>query len=169
MVAFVVQSGPAEGRRVEVEKELVIGREDADVTLEDAEISRRHALVRPTASGLEIEDLGSTNGTHVNGMQIAEMTTVQDGATILLGKTTLVVEAPTPASATVVSSVPTETVARATSDATPALAQAEEFGAFRTAPARRRRAATRLFVPMLLTYAAVGGTAAALIIYFLQR
>src|ERR1043166_4059939 len=43
---LVIKEGPLAGRRIDVETELVIGREDAGLTIEDAEISRRHAAFR---------------------------------------------------------------------------------------------------------------------------
>ncbi|NNF16465.1 MAG: GGDEF domain-containing protein [Gammaproteobacteria bacterium] len=50
---------------------LVIGRgSDADVTLPDAQISRRHCRVRRSKDGIYVEDLGSTNGTQVDGESI---------------------------------------------------------------------------------------------------
>ena len=45
--ALVFSEGPLSGRRVEVDAELVVGREDAGLTIEDEEISRRHAVIRP--------------------------------------------------------------------------------------------------------------------------
>ena len=50
----------------------MIGREGADLTIADDEVSRRHTLVRPVERGVVVEDLGSTNGTFVNGEQISE-------------------------------------------------------------------------------------------------
>jgi quercetin dioxygenase-like cupin family protein len=55
---------------VKVEGELVIGREDADLTIPDLDLSRRHAVVRQTAGGVEVEDLGSTNGTYLDGVRV---------------------------------------------------------------------------------------------------
>ena len=48
-----------------------IGRAaDADLPLTDPLVSRRHAVVRKTTSGIEIEDLGSTQGVRVNGVPL---------------------------------------------------------------------------------------------------
>lgn len=66
-----VVSGPGSGQEVEVRGDVVIGREDADLTLPDAEVSRRHAIVRPTGEGIVVEDLGSMNGTVVDGKRIS--------------------------------------------------------------------------------------------------
>src|SRR5205085_258471 len=81
-----------------VESQLVLGRGDADVVIDDPEISRRHALIRSNGEFFEVEDLDSLNGTWVNGQRIAN-TRVAPGDTIQLGKTVIAVEpdAPTPA------------------------------------------------------------------------
>jgi hypothetical protein len=89
-----VVSGPAAGRSMRIERDLVIGREAADLTIADAEMSRRHAMVRPTEEGLVIEDLGSTNGTFVNGVRVARPTRLSGGSTIKVGTTEIAVESP---------------------------------------------------------------------------
>ena len=92
MARLRVVSGPAAGRTVEVEEEVVIGREDTDLEIDDLELSRRHAVVRRHANRLQVEDLGSTNGTFVDGNRIAEPTLLGGGAEIKIGTTVLVVE-----------------------------------------------------------------------------
>jgi pSer/pThr/pTyr-binding forkhead associated (FHA) protein len=77
---------------VDIDEEVVIGREDADLDLDDDELSRRHAVVRRFANRLQVEDLGSTNGTFVDGNRIAEPTLLGGGAEIKIGTTVLVVE-----------------------------------------------------------------------------
>src|SRR5690348_11189195 len=75
-----------------VEDELVIGREadGAGQLAEDDEISRLHARVQLAGSGsCTIEDLGSTNGTFVNGRRISAPQTLSEGDTIALGGTSL--------------------------------------------------------------------------------
>ena len=65
--------------------ELVIGREaGADLMLPDNSVSRKHAVIRRTEEGFEIEDLGSTNGTFIGGQQISQ-TLLNSGDTIRLG------------------------------------------------------------------------------------
>jgi pSer/pThr/pTyr-binding forkhead associated (FHA) protein len=77
---------------VEVEADVVIGREDADLTIPDEEISRRHAVVRPVERGVVVEDLGSLNGTFVNGEQISEPLTLTLGSMLRLGNSEIQVE-----------------------------------------------------------------------------
>ena len=63
-----------DGRRVEIgETPLVVGRmPECDVALSDPNVSRRHAEVRRQGTGFVVVDLGSTNGTRVNGAQVKE-------------------------------------------------------------------------------------------------
>ena len=99
--ALVFTDGPFAGRRVEVEHELVLGREDVDVLVEDPEVSRRHASVRPVDGGLEIDDLGSSNGTFVNGVRVRETKLLRHGDEIRLGGMSMRVDVPPRAQATV--------------------------------------------------------------------
>jgi ABC transport system ATP-binding/permease protein len=92
MARLRVVSGPAAGQTVDIEEEVVIGREDSDLDIDDLELSRRHAVVRRHANRLQVEDLGSTNGTFVDGNRIAEPTLLGGGAEIKIGTTVLVVE-----------------------------------------------------------------------------
>jgi pSer/pThr/pTyr-binding forkhead associated (FHA) protein len=92
MARLRVVSGPAAGRTVDIDEEIVIGRADADLDIEDDELSRRHAVVRRFANRLQVEDLGSANGTFVDGNRIAEPTLLGGGAEIKIGTTVLVVE-----------------------------------------------------------------------------
>jgi hypothetical protein len=80
-------SGSLAGQSVRVTGELVIGRENADLTIDDAEVSRRHVAVRLQGGQLEVEDLGSANGTFVNGNRIEGPVNVGGGAKIRVGKT----------------------------------------------------------------------------------
>ena len=98
MARLRVVSGPAAGRTVDIEGEIVIGREDTDLEIDDPELSRRHAVVRRFANRLQVEDLGSTNGTFVDGTRIAEPTLLGGGAQIKIGTTVLAVEGVLPVS-----------------------------------------------------------------------
>ena len=96
--ALLVKDGPLAGQRFAVESELSLGREGADITFDDPEISRRHASIRPADGTVELSDLGSANGTFVNGERIQEPRRLGDGDLIRLGRTSLQVElsAPSP-------------------------------------------------------------------------
>lgn len=64
-------SGAAFGKTYPVPGAVVIGRQqDCDISVPTEEISRRHAQVKPTADGLLVEDLGSANGTFINGKRV---------------------------------------------------------------------------------------------------
>lgn len=82
------------GERLKLAGEtVVIGRlDECAVTLSDPKISRRHAEIRPGPEGFRVIDLGSTNGTEVNGRPITEHE-LQDGDRIKLGDTVLTFEA----------------------------------------------------------------------------
>jgi hypothetical protein len=93
--ALVVDAGPAElrGVRVPLDASVTIGRSpEADITIADSFVSSRHARVSPSAGGPILEDLGSTNGTVVNGARIAGPTTLRKGDKVTLGDVVLKVE-----------------------------------------------------------------------------
>jgi serine protease Do len=81
-----------DGSRVAVSEELYIGRENADVVLDDDRVSRRHAVVRAVDGGLEIEDLHSANGTSVNGVAISGPKRLRKGDVIQIGGVRLAVD-----------------------------------------------------------------------------
>jgi len=60
--------------------------------VQDTSVSRRHAELRPTEDGWVLVDLGSTNGTRVNGAGVTERQ-LHDGDTISVGDTQLRFEA----------------------------------------------------------------------------
>lgn len=65
----------------------VIGRgHDADIVVDDTGISRRHVEFRITGSGVILTDLGSTNGTYVEGHRV-DAATLVDGNQIIIGRT----------------------------------------------------------------------------------
>ncbi len=173
---LVVTQGALTGQRLELEGELVIGREGVAVTIDDPELSRRHAAVRPIEGGYEVEDLGSLNGTFVNGRRIEGPTKLSGGDTIKLGQNVLELEAAR-APATVASPSPAFTPGPAPATAAPAAAPpaadgvnaapAEPFGTYAVPRTKRRRGiASRQWGPMLASWAVVTGTAVALAIYF---
>ncbi|MEA2479486.1 MAG: hypothetical protein QOJ07_1408, partial [Thermoleophilaceae bacterium] len=93
-------AGEAAGSTLAPTAELVIGRSSAGEGAlgGDPELSRRHArLYRDPTGALVIEDLGSTNGTWVNGQRAAAAVRLAPGDTLRIGRTTFQVAAATPA------------------------------------------------------------------------
>jgi pSer/pThr/pTyr-binding forkhead associated (FHA) protein len=119
-----VVAGRAIGMSILLDDELLIGRhaDGAGRLADDEEISRSHARVSLDRSGFcAIEDLGSTNGTFVNGLRITGPQTLSVGDTIEVGGTTLVVrELPIPATERSLKAVPPQpTVSPALKPAVP--------------------------------------------------
>ena len=110
MARLEVVAGRAIGMSVLIDDELLIGRhaEGAGRLADDEEISRSHARLSLDRTGFcAIEDLGSTNGTYVNGLRITGPETLSEGDTIEVGATTLVVrELPIPHSEHTLRAIP---------------------------------------------------------------
>ena len=83
-----------EGRRVVVGPSgAVIGRSrDCDIVVEDPNVSRRHAEVRPSGGSWVVGDLGSTNGVRVNGVAIRRPQALASGDRVELGTISLTFE-----------------------------------------------------------------------------
>lgn len=88
MASFFVIQGRDRGSRFELEIPLLsIGRDVRnDIRLQDTEISRRHAELRKTDTGYQVVDLGSSNGTFINGAAISSHE-LASGDQLLLGRT----------------------------------------------------------------------------------
>lgn len=89
---LLIVNGPSRGMRFELDDEnrhVIIGRSvGTNIRVDDSEMSRRHAEVMCQSGRFHIRDLGSANGTFVNGRKLAE-TVLQHGDTIRLGHTRL--------------------------------------------------------------------------------
>lgn len=93
---LVIQTGPNPGRDFPLQKsEQFIGRDlNNDIVINDAEVSRRHARIFLQGTSYVIEDLGSTNGTYINGQRLMGPYVLRPGEIITLGeKINLVFEA----------------------------------------------------------------------------
>ena len=197
MARLRVVSGPAAGRTVDVDEEVVIGREDSDLDIDDLELSRRHAVVRRFANRLQVEDLGSTNGTFVDGNRIAEPTLLGGGAEIKIGTTVLVVEGVLPVGTSELGDAQPRNVTRVSptlpadsgppaAGALPAAAPSAPAPAATGTPLgaaptqalapfhpprvnRQRGLASRSWLPVALSFGTVIIVAIALVIYFSQH
>jgi len=78
---LIAQSGPLQGERWVLQRDrFLIGRgPECDIVVPDRQISRQHARITRTRDAVLVEDLGSKNGTHVNGVRIEAPTRLQDG------------------------------------------------------------------------------------------
>jgi len=92
---LVVRQGAQAGMSFTISgNQAIIGREEGiDVILQDAEASRRHSRIIWQGGQYLIEDMGSTNGTFVNGVQITMPQILNPGDSIGIGQTALVFQA----------------------------------------------------------------------------
>ena len=88
MPSLFVFEGNDQGTRFELKQDTIgLGRDNGnDIQLHDTEVSRRHAAMRRDADGYSIADLGSSNGTFVNGRQVQTHHLVT-GDELLIGST----------------------------------------------------------------------------------
>jgi len=85
-----VRSESQRGQEFEVGDVVVMGRSDeSDVVLDDPYASEFHLRLVAQESGLMLHDLGSTNGTYVNGRRVTAPTQLRQGDTIQVGKTVM--------------------------------------------------------------------------------
>lgn len=80
---LIAQAGILNGQRWSVRGSLVIGRDSAcEIVIPDRQVSRRHARLSVTQDGIMLEDLGSKNGTHCNGVRVDEPVQLNDGDSV---------------------------------------------------------------------------------------
>lgn len=82
-----MKEGPTPGQRTDLAGSgLLLGRDPAcNLVINDVEVSRRHARLIAQSGGYAIEDLGSTNGTFIEGQRIKGVVPLKLGANIRLG------------------------------------------------------------------------------------
>jgi len=106
---LIMRGGPTPGKVFELNKgEIYIGRDvNNDIVINDSEVSRKHARVILQAGGFVLEDLGSTNGTFVNGQRLMGPHILRQGEMIMFGENvSMAFEAGVDADATMVSAPP---------------------------------------------------------------
>jgi predicted component of type VI protein secretion system len=83
-----MRTGPNPGKSFELAKnELYIGRDiNNDIVINDSEISRKHARLILQAGGYVLEDLGSTNGSFVNGQRLMGPHVLRPGEMVMFGE-----------------------------------------------------------------------------------
>ena len=85
---LVMRTGPTVGKVFPLDKnEIFIGRDLAnDISINDPEVSRRHARIFLQGNNFILEDLGSTNGTTVNGQRLMGPYMLRPGELIVFGE-----------------------------------------------------------------------------------
>jgi pSer/pThr/pTyr-binding forkhead associated (FHA) protein len=85
---LIMRSGPTPGAAYTLEgDQITIGRDSTNgITINDAEISRRHARLSFQGGKYILEDLGSTNGTFVNGQRLAGPRVLKTGEVVSFGE-----------------------------------------------------------------------------------
>ena len=86
---LVIEQGPEPEKRFTLgNAPQTIGRSaNNGIVINDAEISRRHAQITPQGDGYVLEDLGSTNGTFVNGIRLNHPMALKHGDSVEFGDT----------------------------------------------------------------------------------
>lgn len=87
MHVLIIQSGKHKGKKVKLaDPEVIIGRdEEAKIRVASSEVSRQHAILIPTAEGVLVRDLGSRNGTFVDGVPIQGEVLLRPGGSLSVG------------------------------------------------------------------------------------
>src|SRR5688572_1867927 len=85
---LIMRTGPTPGAAYTLEgDQLMIGRDSTnEIVINDAEISRRHARLTFQGGKYVLEDLGSTNGTFVNGQRLAGPRVLKPGEVVSFGE-----------------------------------------------------------------------------------
>jgi pSer/pThr/pTyr-binding forkhead associated (FHA) protein len=87
MHILVIQSGKHKGKKVKLaDPEIIIGRDEGSrIRIASSDVSRQHALLIPTPDGVLVRDLGSRNGTFVDGVPIQGEVLLRPGGSLSVG------------------------------------------------------------------------------------
>jgi predicted component of type VI protein secretion system len=162
-------AGPLAGQVVEVTEAMIVGRRAADLVVDDPQVSRRHARVDPAGGDLVVEDLGSLNGTWVNGARIDGPVRLAAGDRVRIGDSTFEVESVPAAGAPAGAEAPPAPVAATEAARAPTPAPDLPFDPPPQRPRRAPGVATRRLTPTWLSFGVVVVTAVALVLYFAMR
>src|SRR5439155_18667101 len=87
----MVLQGPDKGRRFELpDAPALVGRDSRQLPLTDNTVSRRHAELMPMDDSWVLRDLGSSNGTYINGQRVTNRYILKLGDQIRVGRTLMV-------------------------------------------------------------------------------
>ena len=91
MLTLLVLQGPDKGRRFELpDAPALVGRESRSLPLSDNTVSRRHCDLIPSNGEWVVRDLGSANGTYVNGGRVLSTAPLKVGDQLRVGRTLMV-------------------------------------------------------------------------------
>ncbi|MCC7349860.1 MAG: FHA domain-containing protein [Phycisphaerales bacterium] len=91
MLTLLMLQGPDKGRRFELpDAPTLVGRDSRQIPLTDNTVSRRHCELLPADGNWILNDLGSANGTYINGSRVDRRYTLKPGDQIRVGRTLMV-------------------------------------------------------------------------------
>jgi two-component system, NtrC family, sensor kinase len=91
VLTLLILQGPDKGRRFELpDAPALVGRDSRQLPLTDNTVSRRHAELIPGADNWILRDLGSSNGTYINGTRVTNRYALKLGDQIRVGRTLMV-------------------------------------------------------------------------------
>jgi predicted Zn finger-like uncharacterized protein len=91
-LSVAVIAGPEAGKIFPIEKaRVIIGRHDADINVDDPEVSRQHAALEVAGEKITLVDLGSTNGTFMGDEPVTEVAIENQGEFSIGGSTLMLI------------------------------------------------------------------------------
>jgi len=94
-LSLAVIAGPESGKIFQIERpRVVIGRHDADINVDDPEVSRQHAALEIANDKVLLVDLGSTNGTFMGDAPVKEASIENQGEFTIGGSTLMLIVTP---------------------------------------------------------------------------